>query len=54
MKRIEEVNCQLSAVIDTNKEAVEQAASLDQMRSANPNGVGPLHGIPILIKVCFG
>lgn len=46
--RIKEVNGQLHAVNEINPDALEIAAKLDKERSKGK--VGPLHGIPILIK----
>lgn len=47
--RINEVGAQLHAVNAINPDALSIAARLDKER-ASPGKVGPLHGIPILIK----
>lgn len=47
--RIEEVNSALNAVAELNPDALTIAASLDALRG-NGTVLGPLHGIPILIK----
>ncbi|KAK4941501.1 hypothetical protein LTR28_008877, partial [Elasticomyces elasticus] len=47
--RINEVNGTLHAVTQLNPDAVAIAKQLDAMR-ANGTVLGPLHGIPILIK----
>lgn len=47
--RIKEVNSTLHAVTELNPDALDIAASLDAKR-ANGTVLGPLHGIPILIK----
>ncbi|KAF1349979.1 amidase [Delphinella strobiligena] len=47
--RIMEVNSTLRMVTELNPEALSIAAGLDAMR-ANGTVLGPLHGIPILIK----
>ncbi|KIK96877.1 hypothetical protein PAXRUDRAFT_271662 [Paxillus rubicundulus Ve08.2h10] len=52
LARIEEVNLNgaaLHAVIETNPQALTQAAALDTERENNGSR-GPLHGIPLLIK----
>jgi len=49
LARIAEVNPILNAVIETNPEAMATAADLDAMR-ANGTVIGPLHGIPIIVK----
>ena len=49
LARIAEVNPILHAVIETNPDALYIAASLDAERKAG-NVIGPLHGVPILIK----
>ncbi|KIJ04272.1 hypothetical protein PAXINDRAFT_22446 [Paxillus involutus ATCC 200175] len=52
LARIEEVNLNgaaLHAVIETNPQALSQAAALDTERENNGSR-GPLHGIPLLIK----
>lgn len=49
MARIEQVNPLLRAVNEVNPDALDIAAELDAMR-ANGTTLGPLHGIPILIK----
>jgi amidase len=49
LARIAEVNPILNAVIETNPEAIAEAEKLDAERAAG-NMVGPLHGIPILVK----
>jgi amidase len=49
LARIAEVNPILNAVIETNPEAIAEAETLDAERAAG-NIVGPLHGIPILVK----
>ncbi|KAJ7479515.1 amidase signature enzyme [Mycena latifolia] len=47
--RINEVNGELHAVIETNPTALAQAADLDTQRKQGTK-LGPLHGIPILVK----
>jgi len=47
--RINEVNPILNAVLEINPDALAIAADLDAKRAAG-NVIGPLHGIPILIK----
>jgi Asp-tRNA(Asn)/Glu-tRNA(Gln) amidotransferase A subunit family amidase len=49
LARIAEVNPILHAVIETNPDALTIAASLDEQRKAG-NVIGPLHGVPIIIK----
>jgi amidase len=49
LARIAEVNPILHAVIETNPDALSIAADLDAKR-ANGTILGPLHGVPILIK----
>ncbi|EIW81709.1 amidase signature enzyme [Coniophora puteana RWD-64-598 SS2] len=52
LARIDEVNHkgpQLRAVIETNPRALEQAAALDERRKTR-GPLGPLHGIPLLLK----
>lgn len=53
--RIEEVNLQgpkLRAVLELNPSALEQAAALDKERKLTGKR-SDLHGIPVLLKVCF-
>lgn len=54
LARIEEVNhkgASLHAVIETNPQALAQAAAFDRERKTKPkHELGPLHGIPILVK----
>jgi amidase len=47
--RITEVNSILNVVLEINPDALAIAADLDAQRAAG-NVIGPLHGIPILIK----
>jgi amidase len=47
--RIMEVNSTLRMVTEINPDALAIAAELDAMR-ANGTILGPLHGLPILIK----
>ncbi|KEY64704.1 hypothetical protein S7711_02903 [Stachybotrys chartarum IBT 7711] len=47
--RIEQVNDELNVVTEINPDALEIAAGLDELR-AQGEVMGPLHGIPILIK----
>ncbi|KAF7357455.1 Amidase domain-containing protein [Mycena sanguinolenta] len=47
--RINEVNAELHAVIETSPTALAQAADLDAQRKQGTI-LGPLHGIPILVK----
>ncbi|OZJ01547.1 hypothetical protein BZG36_05510, partial [Bifiguratus adelaidae] len=47
--RINEVNPILNAVLEINPDALAIAADLDAQRAAR-KVIGPLHGIPILIK----
>ncbi|KAG9308337.1 amidase signature enzyme [Chiua virens] len=52
LARVEEVNLKgaaLHAVIETNPQALAQAAALDAERKAEGSR-GPLHGIPLLLK----
>lgn len=48
LARINEVNAQLHAVNEINPDALKIAAHLDKSRSHG--NLGPLHGIPVLIK----
>nr|GAT52318.1 predicted protein [Mycena chlorophos] len=47
--RINEVNSELHAVIEISPTALAHAATLDAQRKQNQT-LGPLHGIPILVK----
>ncbi|KAJ7150326.1 amidase signature enzyme [Mycena filopes] len=49
LARIKEVNGELHAVIEKNPTALALAADLDAQRSQGKK-IGPLHGIPILVK----
>ncbi|KAI7517011.1 hypothetical protein KC343_g23121, partial [Hortaea werneckii] len=49
MDRINEINSTLHLVTELNPDAISIASQSDAMR-ANGTVVGPLHGIPILIK----
>lgn len=49
LARIQEVNQLLHAVIETNPDALQIATTADALR-ANGTVLGPLHGVPILIK----
>ncbi|KAH0493460.1 hypothetical protein TgHK011_000128 [Trichoderma gracile] len=49
LKRIEQVNETVHAVVETNPDALDIARSLDEER-ASGSIRGPLHGIPILVK----
>ena len=49
LARIEEVNPILNAVIEINPDALTIAASLDEQRKTG-KVIGPLHGVPILLK----
>ena len=49
LKRIQQLNPTLGAVIETNPNAVAIAAALDNERRAG-HVRGPLHGIPLLVK----
>ncbi|CEJ90623.1 hypothetical protein VHEMI06391 [[Torrubiella] hemipterigena] len=48
--RINEVNDRLHAVNEINPDALSIAAQLDLARRSGKSDIGPLHGIPILIK----
>ncbi|KAF2106409.1 amidase signature domain-containing protein [Lophiotrema nucula] len=51
LARIEEVNDEFRAVIETNPDAMEIARRLDEeRRSARKGSLGLLHGLPILLK----
>ena len=43
----------LQALITVNPKALEQAAALDAQYRKDPEGAGPLHGIPVLLKDNF-
>ncbi|KAF7365550.1 Amidase domain-containing protein [Mycena venus] len=47
--RINEVNAELHAVIEVSPTALQQAADLDAQRKQGKK-IGPLHGIPFLVK----
>ncbi|TFA99836.1 Putative amidase [Trichoderma ghanense] len=49
LRRIEQVNDAVHAVVETNPDALAIARSLDEER-ASGSVRGPLHGIPILVK----
>src|SRR5437763_8984367 len=49
VERIQSLNPLLHSVIETNPDAVQIAAGLDNERS-NGHVRGPLHGIPVLVK----
>ena len=52
LARIDEVNLKgaaLHAIIETNRNALSQAAELDAERKAKGSR-GPLHGMPLLLK----
>ncbi|PTB63366.1 amidase signature enzyme [Trichoderma citrinoviride] len=49
LRRIEQVNETVHAVVETNPDALDIARSLDEER-ASGSVRGPLHGIPILVK----
>ncbi len=49
LKRIEEVNPLINAILELNPEAIAIAEALDKERQEKGSR-GPLHGIPILIK----
>ncbi|KAJ7641745.1 amidase signature enzyme [Roridomyces roridus] len=49
LARINQVNGELHAVIETSPTAIAQAADLDKQRTQGTT-LGPLHGIPILVK----
>jgi len=49
MRRIKAMDPYLHAVLQLNQDAVKIARKLDRQRSAG-NYLGPMHGIPILIK----
>jgi amidase len=49
LRRIEELNPSLRAVLETNPDAVAIARDLDRERKAKGSR-GPLHGIPVLLK----
>ncbi|RYP88175.1 hypothetical protein DL770_004680 [Monosporascus sp. CRB-9-2] len=49
LARIQEVNGTLHAVTEVNPDALRIARELDSMR-VNGTNLGPLHGVPILIK----
>lgn len=49
LDRIQAVNPYLEAVVETNPDALQIAADLDEERK-NGNVRGPLHGIPVLVK----
>ncbi|KAK7048003.1 amidase domain-containing protein [Favolaschia claudopus] len=53
LARINEVNPVLHAVIETSQTALKQAARLDAERKLGKK-IGPLHGIPILVKDNIG
>ena len=40
----------LNAVQNVNRDALKQAAQLDAQRKVFPDGIGPLHCIPVLVK----
>ncbi len=51
LERMHQVNPSLNAVVDDlGTEALERASALDKARS-NSASVGPLHGVPVTIKV---
>lgn len=50
IRRINEVNGRLHAVNEINPDALGIAAELDLARMSGKSNIGPLHGIPILIK----
>ncbi|GJN69910.1 hypothetical protein PLICBS_003962 [Purpureocillium lilacinum] len=50
IKRIEEVNPRLRAVTEINPDARTIAKKLDEERKKGGSNLGPLHGIPILVK----
>ncbi|WP_082046111.1 amidase [Arthrobacter sp. L77] len=43
----------LNSIVTLASDARDQAAERDAQRTSNPDGVGPLHGIPILVKDCL-
>ncbi|KAJ9082065.1 hypothetical protein DSO57_1008198 [Entomophthora muscae] len=50
LRRIGELNPGLNAVIEINPDALEIAKSLDGFQQRTGALLGPLHGIPILLK----
>ena len=49
LERIEEYNAQYNAILYINENALEEAKELDKKRE-DGNILGPLHGIPIVVK----
>jgi len=53
IKRIEEYDEQLNSIVLVNPNAVDEAKKIDEYYKTNNRMIGPLHGIPILIKDQF-
>lgn len=51
-RRIDDVNPSLNAIVYMDRErAMQEAREADRLRSRNPAALGPLHGVPVSIKL---
>jgi amidase len=51
-RRIDDVNPRLNAIVCMDRErAMQEAREADRLRSRDPAAVGPLHGVPVTIKL---
>lgn len=51
-RRIDDVNPRLNAIVYMDRErAMQEAREADRLRSRDPAAVGPLHGVPVSIKL---
>ncbi|WP_006576434.1 amidase [Cupriavidus sp. HPC(L)] len=51
-ERIDAINPRLNAIVHSDRErALEAARRADALRSASPDPLGPLHGVPVTIKL---
>src|SRR5699024_3063074 len=53
LKRIEEYDDQLNSIVLVNPNAVDEAKKIDDYYKTNNRMIGPLHGIPVVIKDQF-
>ena len=51
--RFDTAGPKLNSIVTLAPDARDQAGARDEQRVSNPDGLGPLHGIPILVKDCL-